>query len=128
VQRLRRHRQQRVLRQHRDDRGDVGGVPGVDQAADEGVLRRRVGAGMGPRHAAGAPLLLQRRAGALEGTVDAGDARRQHRGNLGRRIADDVAEQETGPLPGRQELDGGDEGEFDALLPFRRCLRTELIQ
>ena len=53
--------------------------------------------------------------GPLEGAVDRGDAGVEQLGDLGRLPAQHLAQDEHRPLPGRQVLEGGDEGQPDRL-------------
>src|SRR6185437_12273415 len=65
----------------------------------------------------------QRRAGALQRTVDRGDARLQQLRRLARLPSQDLAEDERGPLLRGQVLQGGDEREAQRVALLGELLR-----
>jgi hypothetical protein len=111
----RRHRPRRLLPEHRDDGGDVAALHGVHVALDHDphllVAERAQVRLLGALRQLG----LHGRAGALERAVDRGDGGLEHLGDLPRRVAEHLAQEQHGALGGGQVLDGGDEGELDAL-------------
>jgi len=111
------HGQQAVLGQHRYQGGDVARVPCAHEVVRERSLGAR-GRGSGLAQAPGClvdlqggPCPLQRAVHrCLAGSKDA----RSLRGGK----AKHVAQQQHGALPGRQQLDDGQEGQLDALAQF----------
>jgi hypothetical protein len=91
----------------------------LDESAEapvaDGAQRRLLAARREP--------LVRGLTGALQEAVDGGGGGVERRGDLGRCEPEHVAEQEHRPLAARQVLEGGDEGEFDALAPLVAGLR-----
>ena len=68
---------------------------------------------------------LQAGAGPFERAVDRFDGRVQHAGHLAGVESEDVAQDEDGELAGRQDLEGGDEGQGDGFGLLVAGLRAE---
>ena len=117
---VRRHRQGGVLVEQGGEGVHVVALEGVEELRGQRLRRprrrRRLGSSVGR------PPLGQRGPGPLQGAVDRGDGRVEQIGHLGGRPAQDLAEDEHGALPGRQVLEGGDEGQAHAA-PGRRPAR-----
>jgi hypothetical protein len=110
----RRHRHPGVLCEHGDDSVDVVSLPGGDVALDE--LAQLVVAEQSKRLLLGLarqPFVhgLMR---SLQGAVDGDRGRFEYFGGLSGREAEDVTEDEHGPLACGQVLQRGDEGELDS--------------
>ena len=121
--RLGRHRQQGVGGQELHKRVDVDGLPGGLEALHQSPLRcRRVLA----RQPAFATLAAQPVTRALERAVDGCHRVAERLGRLRRRPTEHVAQEQDDALARRQELEGGDEGEADALAQLR--LRRRAFQ
>ena len=106
-------------------RGEVGPfdrvhVPAQHRALPLGGLPCR------PLPAVGGEVLAQRHPGPLQGAVGRGDAAVEQRRGLPGGPAEHVAQDQHRPLPGRQALDRGEEGQFDGLPGHRRGLRLRL--
>ena len=111
----RRHGHRPVRGQHRDDGVDVGALPGVDEALDDLAQALVVQRAEQRLLAALGKPLVHRLVGALQRAVDPGRRRLERLGDLARREAEHVAEDEHGALTRRQVLERRDEGELDAL-------------
>jgi hypothetical protein len=95
------------------ERGDVVALERVDVAGEQVAVFGVEGFGRGRRP--------DRRAGPLQGAVRRGDGGVEQLGDLGGGEGEHVAEDQHGPLPRRQLLQGGDERE-----PDRVALRGHL--
>jgi hypothetical protein len=110
------HGQDHVLAQQRGQGIDVAALPRVDEPVQDlplVVIQPHAG-GYGRRGTRSG----QGRAGALHGAVDRRDADVQQGSCLGGVPGQHVGQDEGGPLPGGQSLQGGDECQRDALAPF----------
>src|SRR5262249_22978428 len=116
--RLRRHREGGVVGEHLGDRRHVSLIPCLEVALDE-IAEAPVADGAQRRllAACGEPL-VRGLTGALQEAVDGGGGGAERRGDLGWCEPENVAEQEDRSLAARQVLEGGDEGQFDALAPL----------
>src|SRR5215211_7594315 len=114
LERLGRHRDQRVVGQQRDDAVDVATLDGVGKAPDQlalaGGVRQRRAIAVGGRKRP-----PERRPGPLQGILDRGLARIEDVCDLGGAEAEHVAQRERGALAGRQVLKGADERQLDRL-------------
>ncbi len=114
-----------AVRQRRHRHPDVPGGDGDGRVGVEPFVRRDelpdqlalLGAGLpcGPLGAAARQVRLHRRPGSLQGAVGRGDAGAERRGGLARRPAEDVAGDQRGALPRRQDLERGQERQRDGL-------------
>src|SRR5206468_3533472 len=71
---------------------------------------------------------LERRAGALERAIDGGDAGLEQLGDLRRLPAENLAENQHGPLPRREVLERGDEREPERLTGLRDLGRISVVR
>ncbi len=102
----------------------VAALPGVGVALDElAQLAVAPGAERSLLAALGQPG-VDRGPRALQGAVDRGDRRVERLGHPARREAEDLAQDEHRALARREELQGGDERELDALAPLDPRLRA----
>ena len=113
--RQRRHRERRVLGQHRRERLDVAALPRIDVAVDQLAQRVVAERAQGGLLALLGNALLDRRPRALQRAVHRGDRRLERLGDLLRREAEHLAQDQHGALGGRQVLERGDEGQLHAL-------------
>ncbi len=104
AERHRRHVDERVLGQQRDQGVQVGRLPGPGELRYQRAFGRRVRRGR--RFSPGDGQLTPSQGGAasLEGAVDRLDRRVHHLGHLAGAVAEDVAQDDDGELPGRQHL------------------------
>jgi hypothetical protein len=118
-----RHRHHRILVEERHERGDVVALEGVDVAGEEGpVLGVEAGGGRGALVTGG-----EGGPGPLEHAVHRGHAGAEQLGHLAGLPAQDLPQDEHRPLAGGQVLEGGDEGQADALARRRHLGRIAVL-
>ena len=120
----RRHREDRILREHRDDRVDVAALPRVDVRLDDLAHTLVAERAQCLLLAVRRQLLVDALVGALQDTVDSRRRSLERLGDLCRREAEHVAQNQHCPLARGQVLQRGHEREVDALAllvaPLRR--------
>ena len=113
-----------VLPQQFDEAVEIGGLPGLHVTFEQQALF-----GVGLRSTRGTALRIsrcKRRAGPLQCAVDRSGRGAEQTRRLDGRPPQHVGEQQGGPLPGRQKLDRGDEGELHGLARLVPRFRTGL--
>src|SRR5262249_38977881 len=104
------HGDEDVVGEQGDDGVHVGGFVGGHEPGHDGVLGGGVGGGVSRGEPAS-----EGGAGSFEGAGDRLEGRVEQGGDLGRREAEHVAQDEDGYLAGRQQLQSRDEGQGDGL-------------
>src|SRR5215831_3035817 len=115
LQRDRRHAQQDVVGEQGDEGVDVAGVVSAGEPGDELAFGGRIGRRGRVAVFRRRELALERGAGPLERAGHRLLAGLQHASDLAGPEPEDVAQDEHGALAGRQQLQGGHEGQRDGL-------------